>query len=1001
MNGLLKITRKVTRTSGICSGLRIVVFLVFQLHFISHSAVAQDVHPDSLMIFRFLKTDTELQEPGTYFNVLEIVNNDSKSISGIVKIGGPDNWHFIGPNSDSLTLQPGASRLIPVRVSIPRNTLGGISYLIGAEFFGKDLYNYANSYLSILRKSRWDMRLSSSEVYISDFRPHGEVSLSIENTGNSNELIKLSFEMGGLLEFREEFEADSFLYVEVPAHKDTSLVLGIRRKQDLSYAAEQTFKHNWRASSLNIEASTPDQSLYGSVRATALESKNINRLPILNTPLNAEITLYNLLSQQKKKMSTRVFGKVLFPEDQQLTYSLGYYNLYFDSRMNQDIDIYQQLRYMIRYNDPRSEVWLGDRIGVGMLHTLTGRGIRAYHDLNNNGRVSVNVVQNPYARNIGGFAGYQGVIGSAYWNTGLTLETTTDQSFSHYSVHLGGSYKLKQKHTFDLQTATSLSKYGVSNYLENDTTLLGFSYKALYRYRGNRLLINAENTNTLFSYTRNAGINRTYLTGSYKFKDDLLLKARYYRTRYASTKYPYNFYNPANTNINENARLLLSYNRGKIIYQGGPQYFGTVRYQYYPTGDYSTRYANFQPGMIGIVSFRLGNRRSISPNASFNTMYYNYDVYDPDEEKPEYDNSWTYTVGINYYDQAFKLNAYYSTGEATDVYRNVVINDHSDINQAIHIRPYYERYFLKETIRLSAFLNYSYYMPSQRENMLFNLTGNIIVRNTWNFFGSFNVYRVSRNDLDVGRVTSRNVNMMVGIRKAFNIQQPRLAFFDLTIVGFNDLDGDGIKDENEKPISNVLVKISRDANKNVESRTGFAEISMITDPQGEIYYQNIPEGVYDLSIVPLLNLEDLFFLHGEHQTIAINEELTYFLPLVESYKIRGRIIIDRDPSSNEGNISSEGIRITAVSDQGDTYSTLSNSFGTYVLDLPKANAYEVNIYNVFGENFQLERGTYKVQFTDNKTINLDFKFTERRRAIQFKEGEQFFQFNLDDRDNQQ
>jgi hypothetical protein len=220
-------------------------------------------------------------------------------------------------------------------------------------------------------------------------------------------------------------------------------------------------------------------------------------------------------------------------------------------------------------------------------------------------------------------------------------------------------------------------------------------------------------------------------------------------------------------------------------------------------------------------------------------------------------------------------------------------------------------------------------------------------------------------------------------------------------VGFNDLNGDGIKDENEKPISNVLVKISRDANKNEESRTGFAEISMITDPQGEIYYQNIPEGIYDLSIVPLSNLEDLFFLHGEHQTVAINDELTYYLPLVESYKIRGRIIIDRDPSSNEGIISAEGIRITAVSDQGDTYSTLSNSFGTYVLDLPKANSYEVNIYNVFGENFQLERGTYKVQFTDNKTINLDFKFTERRRAIQFKEGEQYFQFNLEDRNNRQ
>jgi hypothetical protein len=402
---------------------------------------------------------------------------------------------------------------------------------------------------------------------------------------------------------------------------------------------------------------------------------------------------------------------------------------------------------------------------------------------------------------------------------------------------------------------------------------------------------------------------------------------------------------------------------------------------------------------MGSVSFRLGGVRSISPNVSFNTMYYSFETTQPDEEPAPLENNWTYTLGINYYDHAFKLNAYYSTGEATDIYRTVVINDDPIINQSFHIRPYYERYFLKETLRMSAFLNYSYYMPSLRENMLINLTGDIYINNSWNFFGSFNIYRVSRNDVDVGRVTTRDVNLMVGIRKSFNIQQPRLAYHDLTIVGFNDLDGNGIKDENEKPISNVLVSISRDPSKNVENKTGFAETSMITDPQGEISYENMPEGIYDLSILPLSNLEDLYFLHGEKQTIDMTQDQVFYLPLVESYKIRGRIIIDRDPNSNDGIVSPEGIRVTAIAENGETYSTLSNSFGNYVLDLPRTNSYSVNIYNVFGENFRLERGTYKVQFTDTKTINLDFKFIERRRAIQFNGEEQYFQFNLENGKN--
>lgn len=993
MNWTLQISKNAAGDTGLL--FRVMVTAIYLLAGYSSTLNAQTSKPDSLLIFRFLKTDVEISKPGAYFNVLEIRNNNDDPVAGLLRLGCPDGWRFIGPSLDTIVLQPGESMLFPVRISIPKNTIGGVSFVIGAELFGRDIYNYANSYISIRRNSRWDMRLSTSQVYVSDYKPYGDLSITLNNKGNSNELVKLSFDMGGLLEFREELEADSFLFVDLPAYKDTALLFKIQRKSDLTYATKQSLKGNWRSSSLNIEATTSDRLQFGSVRATPLESGFVNELPMRNSPLNVEVTMYNLLSQQRKKASTRVFGKILFPEAQQLNYSLGYYNLYFDPAMNKNVDLYQQLRYMVKYTDPRSLIWLGDRLGVGELHTLTGRGVRASHQVNDRNTVYLNVVQNPYSRNIGGFAGYGGYIGNVSWNTGLTAESTTNQRYSHSSFHLGGMYRLKQKHSIELQTATTLSKFGVSRYLDNDTTVVGVAYRFSYRYNDKRLMIRAENTNTLYSYLRNSGINRIYFTGRYLFSGKLRLQARYHRSSYASSKYPYNFFFPANNNLNENARLLLSYNQGSITYQGGPQYFGAVRNYYYPNGDYSTRYANYQPGVMGSVSFRLGSVRSISPNISFNTMYYSFDTSDSDGEPSELINNWTYTLGINYYDHAFKLNAYYTTGEATDLYRSVVISDDPVINQAFHIRPYYERYFFKETIRLSAFLNYSYYMPSLRENMLLNLTGNFYVRNSWNFFASFNVYRVSRNDVDVGRVTNRDVNLMVGIRKAFDIQQPRLSYYDLTIVGFNDLDGNGMKDENEKPISNVLINISRDPARNAETRTGFAEISMITDPQGGIFYKNIPQGIYDLTISPLSNLENLYFLHGENQTIEINSDQVYYLPLVESYKIRGRIIIDRDPNSNEGIISAEGIRVTATSESGETYSTLSNSFGTYVLDLFKAKSYTINIYNVFGENFRLERGSYKVQFTENKTIYLDFKFIERRRAIKFNGEEQLFRFNLD------
>ena len=990
MTGGPKIFRRVTALGNTSAKFLCALCLLF-LPVIS--LFSQQQAPDSLFTLRFVKTEVELEKPGSLFNVLEIANRSNERLSGIIRFNFPDSWAFVGKELDSLSIDAGETRLIPVRIAMPGNTVGGVSFVLGAELFGKDLYNYTNAYISVKPISKWDMRLSADQLYFSEYKPYSDVDINLNNTGNSNEIIKLSFDMGGLIQFRDELEADSFLYVEVPANKDTSLKFRIQSRRDLSYAEEQAFRNSWKAHNLDIRASTADNSTWGSVRTTVLESKVVNRHPIQNAPVNAELTFYNLLSQQRIKSSARVFGKVLFPEDQNLSYSLGYYNFYFAPEMNRNMNLYDQLRFMALYTDHSTMVLLGDRIGVGTLHTLSGRGIHATQQISSRNLSEISLVQNPYNKNIGGFVGYETVLRNVDLNAGVTLETSTDQRYSHSTIHLGGGYTYRS-HSLDLATATSLSQFKHEMFQDDDTTVVGIAYQLKYRYNGSRMNLNLDNTNTLYTYLRNSGMNRINFSGDYRFQKSLYLNARYYRNNYSTTRYPINFIYEPNKNLNENARVLMAYNMGKVIYQVGPQYFGTVRNSYSSYNGYRTRFSNYRPGLMGSVSFRMRNQRSITPNASFNMMFYNYEIVGPVAENAGPGNKWTYTLGINYYDRAFKLNAYYTSGEAADIYRTVVVSDDPVINQAFHIRPYYERYLLKEAVRLSAYANYSYYMPSMRENLIFNLTGNVRVRETWNIFTSVNLYRVTRRDSEIGKITTRDLNVFVGVRKAFDIQQPRLGFYDLTIIGFNDLNGDGIKGDNEKPISNVLINLSRDPKKNVEKRSGFAEIGMITDPTGEINYENIPLGVYDLSILSLSELENLYFLNGTNQTIEINDDMVYYLPLVESHKIKGRIIIDRDPNSTEGAISMAGIRVTAVSESGESFAVLTSGYGSYVLDLPKASSYEVSIYNVYGENFRLERGSYKVQFTENKTINLDFKFVEQRRAIQFQEGEQLFQFNL-------
>lgn len=946
------------------------------------------------VLFEFVKSDTVLPSAGFYFNVLRVKNNSDEDFSGAIRVTLPEGWNAIGQRFDEISLSPGEEYLFPVRLTIPPTVIGGISYLINAEIRGEDYYDYNSAYVSITPVSRWDMHVPEKQVFLSEYKPRGDFSIVLENSGNSNEMIKLSFETGALLEYVNPMENDSVLFVEMPAYSDTVLTFTIRERSGLSYAEQRTMTNNWRSSSIYVVASTPEYSRSAGIRAMPLESRNYSDVKLKNTPLNIDMTLNNLLSYQMPKVSAKITGKILFPEMQQLQYNVGIYNLYFNAERNRNIDLMRQLRFMMRYTDKNTSVEIGDRMGLGDLHTLSGQGIRAQHTLNDIHTVYFNAASNPFSKNIGVYTGYSTAIRNLGINTGVTLETNTSSADGHYSFHLGGTYNFLRNHRIRLYTATSLDKFSSGPYLPNDTTRIGFAYRVSYRYNGDKFNFRIDNTNTRPSFLRTSGINRINMRAVYDLENSSRLEAIYYRNSYDASRYPYNFMFPSNKNITDNGHLLYSITRGKMVYYAGPYMTNSVRTYYNPNTAFLTTYRNAQPGILGSVTFRLGMMQSITPYMRLNSMFVSYTSEDPLFDPYRINGQVQYTVGLSYYDKAFKFNAYFTSGDASDIYRTVVVEGDPSVSQSFHLRPYYERYFNKETIRLSGYLNYSYYLPSTRENMIFNLTSDFFLRDGWRIFLSFNLYRIVRADDVAGRITSRDINLLTGFRKSFDIQQPRLKFYDLTIVGFNDENGNNIKDPNEKPISNVLIRISRESKKNIVQRTGFSEVSLITDPNGEIYYEDLPEGVYDLQITALSNLENLYFLNGKNQTLEIKDDMVHYLPLVETYKIKGRLIIDRDPNSTEGRINLEGIRVTAVGQDGETYSVLTNSFGSYVLNLPRAADYEVSVYNVFGEQFVLQQGRYKVQFTANKTVNLDFRFIEKRRQLEFREEEQFFDFNI-------
>jgi hypothetical protein len=836
---------------------------------------------------------------------------------------------------------------------------------------------------------KWDFSTNKNDLYFTEYNPSSNFQVNLSNKGNTNELIKIHLKIGRLLMLPDNTEEEFTEFVDLPAFKDTSILYSITYKRKLSYEDKTRYENNWKESAIIATASTEKTEKSGTVMIKKLNSTYINKRTQNSSPLNIDYQIFNLMSNQKARYNVKVFGSVLFPKNRDIQYSVGLNNIYYGKGNNQQFDINHQLLYSLRYIDKKNNILFGYNVHGGELHTINGRGITGVYHINKKNKLSYALTQNPSTLNAGQYVGFSSVVKKMTLNTGITHEGNSSDIYGATSLLLGTGFTVFKYHSLYLQLLGSNARY--NQIPVTDTSVIGLSYKLSYRVQYKKLELRLSALNSANNYIRNSGMKHIYLDSKYTINDRVRILLFGNRQFYSVTRYPYNFYNPANYNSNDYLRLTTSVSKGKLIHQFGPNYIGSMRQYFNPLTGYQSKYTTYQPGIWAATTFKINNYRSITPNITISNLRFNY----VNEDTAYLDYSWDkniyYSAGINYYDNSWRVNAYYSSGSTTDLYRSIQIDEKPVLSRSIQVRPTYEKYFLDRRIRLSAYINYAYYMPSGRENVAYNVRYDQYLKHGWLFYISGYMYSNTRVDEEIGRINTKDINFIVGISKSFEIQQPRLKYYDFKAVFFNDLNGDLIKSENEPPVPNILVNIEK--NQLVSStQSNIPQIDLISDVNGEILYENLPKDDYNLVFTPLVNLQSLYFLNGSEQGYYNDQDRVLYIPLAESFRIKGRIVLVRDPNSSEGRIDLDGVRITAVGIKGEVYSALSDKFGAYILNVPKADKYFVKVNNVFGEQFGIDRDEMQVQFTQNKTINLDFTFIEKRRDINFNEGNEFYKF---------
>ncbi len=970
----------------------------------------------SLVKLEFVKHKALHSPDSMYFNILKITNTNSTSVAGKVRISVPKEWALISGGETEINVAPGATKYIPFRVSMDRRIVGGTSYIISATlvsdrslYSDKNQYSVSKScYITSPQRRKWDLYPVQRSIYFDRYNSYTPMLLRLSNKGNGVEVVKLDFEIGSSLQMFGALGNRHFTSVELRPNRDTVISFLVRyTPPDESDIWNRDFKRF----SIRINAVSDSIVQKTSVTYKYLESKFYNLRGGRITPLTIELGLQNILSESSPSLLFAGYGTVLFKNDDNLDYNVRFFNIPFygfGSIGARDF-LWQRSRIYAGYKSKRWEIGAGDINAYGSpLLAVLGRGIGGQYDINSNNTVGAALT------GALGFPMYSGTIfHDIKLPKSISLRTTLNglqDDFNKINTY-GGSFQIDcpitKGHfiTFILASVFSQHNYdslsfigqnGIPNPV-NDPGIsrLGFASQLNYRFNMKKL------TGSLFAFysTRNyfhnfSGRVSVNANAQYVFNSKYSIVATSVLFFQDPIWYNRGVLVPENKFMSGVHRADLS-NRisSKLTFYAGPLLehisFSALKIDNKTGDSTNTYFTSISPKIALRASYKTSASGFITPYTIFGYTYVTsaldstITVLSPLAKSPAFFNA---RAGLNVIQGNWGINIFYFYGPYSFINQQDFYY-FGRYNKSIRIMPFIQKYYFNKTLLFSSYNSYFYEVVTNNERISLNARLHFFLGKDWDFFVDNNLFLSSIVSSEGRKSYSRSMFLNLGVKKVFDIPQPKVKYYDLKIVCFKDVNGNQVMDGNEQALSDIVISVDRslkfDSTKNttVSAPGIFSPTEMVTDNFGYCQYFHLPEGEIDLGVYPLQNLKDVYILNGQKQKFFVSRDTTYYIPFVQSFRMEGKIIVNRDEFSAAGQISLANIRITATDSTGNSFPALSTADGSYVLYVPKAGEYKAAINNVFGDKFILQDPEYTLSFDGAKLFIVDFIFNEKKREM--------------------
>lgn len=945
------------------------------------------------------------------FNSIIVHNIFDKPVSGVLSINLPVGWTCSGkiPSGIALSLAPNEKKRIPLWITLDNAVKGNHTYVLTGKFKFDDQKTkpeLTSGYVKIPARSKWTISLPQNSVYFNNRNKYAPFTLKIENKGNVIEVIKIEITAGENLTFKDFLSPSDEFHIELEPNKDTTFLIEVRYVTPDNIFISQSQKFN----SVKIKATNG---------VTKVKSVVFNKLPnkynngignMKHTPLTVDVISLNLLSTPAFTVQTR--GEILFPQkDHSLFYRLNFRNMRRTSTVGFGKNLWINGNYIVEYTNKNNTLTLGNITSSGFGLNYAGRGIKVSSTVFGSHQISVSYNRNIIfpIHNYG--VDYSGAIKGIGYSIGAS-EVIDNFNLINFR-NAGGvvSFSPFKTQTFSLKYSRSIRNHrfqiGDFPFVEDENqTLKGFMAGITHHFK----LIKF-NAYTSFEYSspfHSGRINNTTILRNsmgYKITDNTSISSSLNFTN----SYQYivrqgiRMNNPDVEMLNTRVNLIQRLSGNLTASIGGRYNNNQITYYYAKALSRFTNETNNYALNVRL-KYKINSNQSVSGNIE-NGFYKPISLY----VDPNYPNSIDYSknytssrVSLNYRQRSSGVSLVFVRGI---INQNSVSNFNTTItNQTFILRPYLSKTYYDNRLIIRAFANVMIQTARQSETYGVNVSPELKLKHGWSARSSINVNLNKRTIAENEVLNNRSVFINFAIKKQFDFQQPRTKYHDLTIVFFKDINGNRIKDENEPTLENIITNVRRcikpalgvdssETANNAHTLGKFTEMDLISDNQGTIIYNKIPEGSFDISFFPLEKLEGFFHPGGPMININIIGNTTLFVPFSEGFKVRGTLIVNKDKNSTVKKLSLANIPVLAVDENGFIFKSLTDNSGRFNIALPpKPGIYKVKIINAFGVQYQSEQSEYEISFNGLKTFEVDFVFNEKERGINVN-GSNGYQFN--------